>query len=90
MLRLTLAQMRRSIGRLVAAGVAIVIGTAFVTATLIAGNVITQTTNDSIAAQFADADLVVSAPSDLTASDVDALRSVAGVDAVDAVQFTYL
>ncbi|QJW36074.1 ABC transporter permease [Cellulosimicrobium protaetiae] len=90
MLRLTLAQMRRSLGRLVAAGVAIVIGTAFVTATLIAGDVMTRTTNDSIAAQFADADLVVSAPSDLTASDVEALRSVDGVDAVDAVQFTYL
>jgi putative ABC transport system permease protein len=90
MLRLTLAQMRRSIGRLVAAGVAIVIGTAFVTATLIAGNVITQTTNDSIAAQFADADLVVSAPAELTAADVDALRDVPGVDAVDAVTVTYL
>ncbi|MFI2705155.1 ABC transporter permease [Cellulosimicrobium composti] len=90
MLRLTLAQMRRSIGRLVAAGVAIVIGTAFVTATLIAGDVMTRTTNDSIAAQFASADLVVSAPADLTADDVDALRSVPGVDAVDAVQFTYL
>ncbi|WP_455604587.1 ABC transporter permease [Cellulosimicrobium funkei] len=90
MFRLTLAQMRRSIGRLVAAGVAIVIGTAFVTATLIAGNVITQTTNDSIAAQYADADLVVSAPDDLTAPDVEALRSVPGVEAVDATSFTYL
>lgn len=90
MFRLTLAQMRRSIGRLVAAGVAILIGTAFVTATLLAGNVITRTTNDSIAAQFADADLVVTAPDDLTAADVDALRGVGGVEAVDAVAFTYL
>ncbi|WP_369824424.1 FtsX-like permease family protein [Cellulosimicrobium sp. CUA-896] len=90
MLRLTLAQMRRSIGRLVAAGVAIVIGTAFVAATLIAGNVITQTTNDSIAAQYADADLVVSAPDYLTPDDVDALEGVEGVDAVEPVQLTYL
>lgn len=90
MLRLTLAQMRRSLGRLTAAGIAIVIGTAFVTATLIAGNVITRTTNDSIAAQFADADLVVSAPGELTAADVDALADVEGVEAVDAVQLTYL
>lgn len=90
MLRLTLAQMRRSIGRLVAAGVAIVIGTAFVAATLIAGNVITQTTNDSIAAQYADADLVVSAPADLTDADLAALSGVDGVEALDAVHLTYL
>ena len=51
MVRLTLAQMRRSIGRLSAAGVAILIGTAFLTATLLAGNVMTQVTNGSIAAQ---------------------------------------
>ena len=36
MLRLTLTQMRRSAGRLAAAGVAIAIGTAFVAATLLA------------------------------------------------------
>jgi len=90
MFRLTLAQMRRSIGRLVAAGVAILIGTAFVTATLLAGNVLTRVTNDSIAAQFADADLVVSAPDGLTADEVDALRDVDGVEAVDPVGFTYL
>ncbi|WP_069387969.1 ABC transporter permease [Cellulosimicrobium cellulans] len=90
MLRLTLAQMRRSIGRLVAAGVAIVIGTAFVAATLIAGNVITQTTNDSIAAQYADADLVVSAPADLTDADVAALSGVDGVEALEPVHLTYL
>jgi putative ABC transport system permease protein len=80
MLRLTLAQMRRSIGRLTAAGVAILIGTAFVTVTLIAGNVITRTTYDSIAAQYVGADLVVS---DLggTDEDVTALRGVDGVRA---------
>ena len=46
MLRLTLAQMRRSVGRLVAAGVAIAIGTAFVAATLLAGGVMTRSTYD--------------------------------------------
>jgi putative ABC transport system permease protein len=90
MFRLTLAQMRRSVGRLVAAGIAIVIGTAFVAATLIAGNVITQTTNDSIAAQYADADLVVSTPEGLTDADLDALSAVDGVDALEPVQLTYL
>jgi len=54
MLRLTLAQMRRSLGRLVSAGIAIAIGTAFVAATLLVGNVITRTTYDSIAAAYAE------------------------------------
>src|SRR5690606_3879619 len=40
MIRLTWAQMRRSVGRLAAAAVAIVVGTAFVTATLLAGALI--------------------------------------------------
>lgn len=41
--RLTLAQIRRSAGRLTAAGVAILISTAFVTVTLLAGGVIQGT-----------------------------------------------
>lgn len=90
MLRVTLAQMRRSLGRLTAAGVAIVIGTAFVAATLLAGNVISRTTYDSIAARFADADLVVGVDAEsggarLTASDLDAVRDVEGVDAASPV-----
>jgi putative ABC transport system permease protein len=80
MLRLTLAQMRRSLGRLTAAGVAILIGTAFVTVTLLAGNVITGTTYDSIAAQYVGADLVVSDFGG-TDDDVAALREVDGVRA---------
>ena len=47
MIRLTLSQMRKSVGRLVAAGVAIMIGTAFVAATLIAGATITRTSTDA-------------------------------------------
>ncbi|NMR20841.1 ABC transporter permease [Cellulomonas fimi] len=85
MLRLTLAQMRRSLGRLTAAGIAIAIGTAFVAATLIAGGVITRTTYDAVSASYADADLVVTAPSDeeLTADQLDTLRRTPGVAAVD-------
>ena len=87
MWHLTLAQMRRSLGRLTAAGLAIVIGTAFVAATLVAGGVITRTSYDAIAASFADADLVVTAPDNgntgLTATDLAALRGASGVDAVD-------
>ncbi|WP_418276145.1 FtsX-like permease family protein [Isoptericola jiangsuensis] len=84
MLRITLAQMRRSVGRLTAAGIAIAIGTAFVAATLLAAGVITRTTYDSVAARYADADLVVLGTVDdpLTPADV------AAVDAVDDVSAT--
>jgi len=78
MIRLTLSQMRRSAGRLAAAGVAIVIGTAFVAITLLAGNVITRTTYDSIAAQYTGADLVVRG----VPADDDALDAVRGADGV--------
>ncbi|CAN5129396.1 FtsX-like permease family protein [soil metagenome] len=83
MLRLTLAQMRRSVGRLVAAGVAIAIGTAFVAATLLAGGVMTRSTYDSVTARYALADLV--APRPLDAAQLATLRAVAGVDAADPV-----
>ncbi|MFE5292882.1 ABC transporter permease [Isoptericola sp. NPDC056618] len=88
MIRLTLSQMRRSAGRLAAAGVAIVIGTAFVAITLLAGNVITRTTYDSIAAQFTGADLVVrGVPADDAA--LDAVRGTAGVATADPQLMTY-
>ena len=83
MLRLTLAQMRRSIGRLVAAGVAIAIGTAFVAATLLAGGVMTRSTYDSVTARYARADLV--APRGLDDAQLATLRAVPGVDAADPV-----
>lgn len=80
MLRLTLAQMRRSLGRLASGGIAIAIGTAFVAATLLAGGVMTRTSYDSVAATLADADLEVEG--ELTADDLDTLRDLPGVDAV--------
>jgi putative ABC transport system permease protein len=85
--RLTLGQMRRSTGRLVAAGVAILISTAFVTVTLLAGGVIHGTTLDMVAAQYARADVVVSAPepASFTADDVSAVAAVDGVDTVQRV-----
>ncbi|WP_240916052.1 ABC transporter permease [Sanguibacter sp. HDW7] len=75
--------MRRSIGRLVAAGVAIAIGTAFVAATLLAGNIMTSTSTDAIASSVGDADLVIdtSAAGNLT---LDAVRSLSSVDGVAA------
>jgi putative ABC transport system permease protein len=88
--RLTLAQMRRSMGRLASAGVAIGIGTAFVAATLLAGNVITRTTYDQVAATFADSDLVVLDDGEsLTAADLEAVRGVDGVAAADTQQMYY-
>ncbi|HWJ84729.1 MAG TPA: FtsX-like permease family protein [Cellulomonas sp.] len=89
MLRLTLAQMRRSLGRLTAAGIAIAIGTAFVTATLLAGNVFSRTTSDALTARYGDADLVVvSAPA--TDERLAAVRATPGVDAAAPLLFGYV
>ncbi|NNH52694.1 ABC transporter permease, partial [Promicromonospora citrea] len=88
--RLTLGQMRRSLGRLAAAGTAILIGTAFVTATLLAGGVVTRTTYDQVAAQYADGDLVVfDSRGTLTTGDVRTIRAVGGVAAADGLRGTY-
>jgi putative ABC transport system permease protein len=81
MLRLTLAQMRRSVGRLAAGGVAIAIGSAFVAATLLASGVMTRTTDDSVTARYAHADLV--AANGVTDAQLAAIRTVPGVEAAD-------
>ncbi|MFD2793274.1 FtsX-like permease family protein [Promicromonospora vindobonensis] len=90
--RLTLAQMRRSAGRLASAGVAIAIGTAFVAATLLTGSLITDITNNQVTATFADAELVVFGDESLTPADLEATRGVDGVAAADpqVPQFTEL
>lgn len=99
MFALTLAQMRRSLGRLTAAGIAIVIGTGFVAATLLAGEVLKRSSYDSVAAAFADAALIVQPTagphspgyaSALTPDDLTAIRSVEGVRASDPVASTYV
>ncbi|WP_159798739.1 ABC transporter permease [Puerhibacterium puerhi] len=81
MIRITLAQMRRSVGRLAAAGIAIVIGTAFVAATLLAGNLITRSTYDSIAARYAAADLVVESAegAELSPAQLESVATTSGV-----------
>lgn len=85
--------MRQNLGRLTSAGIAIVLGTAFVAATLLAGQVLTKSSESSITAQYADADLVVSAsiqpdPNDpesnwdykpLQQDTLDQIRNVDGV-----------
>lgn len=90
MLRLTLSQMRRSLGRLVAAGVAILLGSAFVTATLTAGDVITRGGYDAMTAAYGTADLVV-IPTDATLSDVlSTTRGTPGVTAADALVVSWV
>ncbi|GIG25964.1 ABC transporter permease [Cellulomonas denverensis] len=89
MFRLTLAQMRRSIGRLTAAGIAVLIGTAFVAATLLAGDAIRAISTDSITASFGQADLVAKAGVPLTDDQLHDLRAVPGVAAVDPMVQAY-
>ncbi|CAM3358034.1 ABC transporter permease [Occultella aeris] len=84
MLRLTLAQMRTSAGRLAAAGIAILLGTAFVSVTLLASATLEQTTYNAVTAQLADADLVVDDPTySLDADALDRIRETDGVAAAD-------
>ncbi len=85
MWRLTLAQMRRSVGRLAAAGIAIAIGTAFVAATLLAGNVITRTSYDAVTASYGQADLVLSSRDRISPEQVDQVRALPEVAAADPV-----
>ncbi|GAB2467603.1 FtsX-like permease family protein [Promicromonospora xylanilytica] len=88
--RVAVGQMRRSIGRLAAAGLAIVISTAFVAATLQAGTIITSTTYAQVAAQYADADLVVfDRDGTMVPADTNAVRDVEGVAAADGFRGTY-
>ncbi|MGP7960366.1 ABC transporter permease [Sanguibacter sp. A247] len=92
MFRLTFAQMRKSVGRLVAAGIAIAIGTAFVAATLLAGNLMTTTTTDSVAASLADADVFVdaSAIGQMPLDKIVDFTSVPGVETSSPFTQTYL
>src|SRR5690606_7284172 len=84
MLRLTLTQMRRSSGRLFAAGLAIMLGTAFIAATLLGTAVIRDTTYGAVTADIADADVVVPAGGDLiTPEQLDEVRALSGVAVAD-------
>lgn len=88
--RLALGQLRRGVRRLAAAGVAIVISTAFVAATLQAGTIVTRTTYAQVAAQYASADLVVfDRDGTMTSADTEAVRAVEGVAAADGFHGAY-
>ncbi|WP_203667192.1 FtsX-like permease family protein [Cellulomonas pakistanensis] len=75
--------MRRSLGRLTAAGIAVAIGTAFVAATLLAGDVMKRISYDSITASYGTADLIADAGESLSETTVDAVRAAPGVAAAD-------
>ena len=92
MIRLTLAQMRVSRGRLIPAGLAILLGTAFVTVTLIAGNTMTRSTNDQVTAQYAAADLVVTGKDGASVSPAQLadIRATDGVTAAEPLMMTWL
>lgn len=83
MWRLTLAQMRRSLGRLTAAGIAVAIGAAFIAATLLAGDVMQRISYDSITASYGKADLIADAGGSVTEATVDAVRAQPGVAGAD-------
>ena len=82
MIRLALAQMRRSGGRLLATGLAIALGTGFIAAILLGSGLVRETAYRSVTAGLADADLVVHpAEQSLDRAAVDRLTAVDGVAA---------
>ncbi|HLV03808.1 MAG TPA: FtsX-like permease family protein [Actinomycetaceae bacterium] len=84
MLRLTLAQMRRSTVRLLAAGLAIAIGTAFIAATLLGSAIMRDTTYDAMTAEVAGADVVVAgAEAPFSPGDLADVRALPGVSVAD-------
>ncbi|WP_165368247.1 FtsX-like permease family protein, partial [Phytoactinopolyspora endophytica] len=74
--------MRAYAGRLVAAGVAIVIATAFVTATLLSAGMIERTVHNAVLTGYAGADVVVSGW-DISPEALEQVREVPGVAGAD-------
>jgi len=87
-----LAQLRRGGGRLVAAGIAIALGSAFVAAALLGSEIVKATAYNAVSASFAKADLVAEAAHDdgsgITSEQLDAMRATDGVEAVSPVLAT--
>jgi putative ABC transport system permease protein len=84
MLRLTLAQVRAQLGRVLASGVAIVIAVAFVVSTLVLGSTISASVTASLAGQYRSSAVVVDDVGGAVAA-ADAAERVAGVPGVRAV-----
>lgn len=85
MIRLTLAQLRRSGARLVAAGVAIALGSAFITAVLLGSNLVRDTTYRAVTASLADADATLWRMDPFDRTEIETLAELDGVDAIHPV-----
>ncbi len=81
-----LAQLRRGGGRLVAAGIAIALGSAFVAAALLGSDIVKQTAYNSVSASFAEADLVLTSGTGFSPERIESIGAVTGVEAVSPVQ----
>lgn len=90
MWRLTWQQMRRTVSRLVAVGIAVALGTAFIAASFIATGTIEQTTLDAARADVGDPDLVVlGGDHSLTDSDLESLAELNDIAALQPLGDTY-
>lgn len=90
MWRLTWEQMRRTAGRLVAVGVAVALGTAFITTTFLATATIERTALAAARAGIGEADLVVkSSDYSLTDADLTAVSDLAQVSALQPLGTYY-
>lgn len=87
MIRLTLTQMRLAAGRLAAAGIAVVLGTAFVAATLLAGDLMKATMYQAVSASYQGADVVVDG-AEAPASTLTAVRALKQLDGADVKSST--
>jgi putative ABC transport system permease protein len=90
MTRIALTQMRLSLGRLLPAGVAVALGSAFVAFALIVGNVLTESAYAQVAARLAEAGLVVTSFDMFDAADLQAARQVAEPWDVEPLTHSYV
>jgi len=91
MLRATLLTLRGSAGRLSAAGLAIVLGTGFVTAVLLASSLMTRTVEAAVSASYAGSDVVVTGQSEpLDDDDLAAVRALPGAAGADGQRTGYV
>lgn len=91
MFQVTIQQLRQSVPRLIAAAIAILIGAAFVTVTLLASNVLQAAANNAAAARIAQTDVYVrpGGEDELTDQQIAALRQIPGVRAVEGSTWSY-
>ncbi|MFI7586620.1 ABC transporter permease [Spongisporangium articulatum] len=82
MFRFAVGQMRLSLPRLVAGGLAVAIGAAFVAATLLSGTIMRETARNAVSAKYAQADLAID--EQLSPRQLTAVSRVAGVASVGA------